>query len=150
LVDSRQQEWITEIGEREDHTTNNKMELTAAIQSLEFVSKLKSHEANELTVTLHTDSEYVMKGITVWIHNWQKKGWRTAGRKPVLNQELWQELLALTELVKSASWRIEWKYVAGHAGVPLNERADVIATSCADHLNPLLYDGPKDKYDRHN
>ena len=152
LVDSKQAAWVTEIGGREDHTTNNKMELTAAIKSLEFVSKLKSHNANKPTVSLHTDSEYVMKGITVWVHSWQKKGWKTANRKPVLNQDLWQELLALTERVTSTNSRIEWKYVAGHAGVPLNERADEIATSCADlpagrqAISLSLYDGPRDQY----
>src|SRR3989339_4450 len=75
---------VIEMGGREDHTTNNRMELTAAIKSLEAIS------GDEVTV--YTDSEYVMKGITEWVHNWQKKGGRTANKKPVLNQDLWQEL----------------------------------------------------------
>ena len=82
-----------------------------------------------------------MKGMTVWIAGWQKKGWRTAAKKPVLNQDLWQELLKQAEGKK-----VEWKYVAGHTGVPLNERADVIATSFADGLSPALYHGPRNKY----
>lgn len=125
-------ESVREIGGREEHTTNNRMELTAAISALEDLSE---------EAVVYTDSEYVMKGITEWIHNWQKKGWRTANKKPVLNQDLWQKLLEVTEGKK-----IEWKYVAGHAGVDLNERADQIATEFADGLKPVLYDGPKDKY----
>jgi len=125
---------IVEIGGREDHTTNNKMELTATIKALENIS-------NAEQIELNTDSEYVMKGITLWVHNWQKKGWKTAAKKPVLNQELWQELLAVTE-----GKEITWKYVPGHAGVPLNERADVIATTFADNMKIDLYDGPREKY----
>ena len=127
---------IVEIGGREDHTTNNKMELTAAIEALKFLTPYSL-----LPTTIFTDSEYVMKGITLWVHNWQKKGWRTAAKKPVLNQELWQELLAVTE-----GKDISWKYVAGHSGIPLNERADVIATTFADNMKIDLYDGPASKY----
>lgn len=132
------EERVVEMGGREDHSTNNRMELTAAIKSLEAVS------GEEIVV--YTDSEYVMKGITEWVYNWQRKGWRTANKKPVLNQDLWQELLAVTESLKASGKKVEWKYVAGHAGIDLNERADVIATSFADNLAPSLYDGPKDGY----
>lgn len=141
-------QWVQELGGREEHTTNNRMELRAAIESLNFVSKLTSQEANKLTTTVYTDSKYVMMGITEWVHNWVKKGWRTAGKKPVLNQDLWEELLSTTE-----GKQIEWKYVEGHAGHDHNERADVIATSFADlprgtrgtgSIN--LYDGPKSEY----
>lgn len=140
-VESKGQEWVTEIGGREDHTTNNRMELLGAIKAIEFASELSTDDC-----LLFTDSQYVMKGITEWVHNWQKKGWRTANKKPVLNQDLWQELLAVTEKIKSSGKKLEWKYVAGHAGIDLNERADVIATSFADNLPPSLYDGPKDRY----
>ena len=136
IVDSKQQEWVTEIGGAENHTTNNRMELTGAIKALEFVSQLST--GNYL---LFTDSEYVTKGMTEWIERWQKKGWRTANRKPVLNQDLWQKLLQLT-----GGKEVEWKYVAGHTGVSLNERADEIATSFADNIVPTLYHGPRDKY----
>lgn len=128
---------VVEIGGREEHTTNNRMELVAAIRSLEFaVNDLEPSE-----IKIYTDSEYVMKGITLWIKGWQKKGWKTAGKKPVLNQDLWQELLAATE-----DQVIEWQYVAGHAGVAANERCDEIATSYADGLNLELYHGPKSGY----
>ncbi|MBI2065530.1 MAG: ribonuclease HI [Candidatus Zambryskibacteria bacterium] len=132
------QEWISELGGREALTTNNRMELTAAIEALKYLdSRFVIHDS----VVLHTDSEYMMKGITEWIHNWQKKNWKTANRKPVLNQDLWQKLVAVMKDKK-----IEWQYVAGHTGVRLNERADEIATSFADNLNPSLYHGPKDNY----
>jgi ribonuclease HI len=133
---------VIEIGGREANTTNNRMELTAAIRALEFISK--ANEAKELTsyeARIFTDSEYVMKGMTIWIHNWQRKGWKTANKKPVLNQDLWQELLRLTE-----GKEIEWKYVAGHSGHKLNDRADEIATSFADDTPTDLYDGEKESY----
>ena len=136
IVDSKQQEWVTEIGGAENHTTNNRMELTGAIKALEFVSQLSTDH-----YLLFTDSEYVTKGMTEWIKRWQKKGWKNAGRKPVLNQDLWQKLLQLTE-----GREVKWKYVAGHTGIPLNERADEIATSFADNVAPALYHGPRDKY----
>lgn len=128
---------VIEIGGREEHTTNNRMELTAAIRSLEFA--INNFQFSKIKI--HTDSEYVMKGITLWIKRWQAKGWKTAGKKPVLNQDLWQELLMATEDKK-----IEWRYVAGHAGVAANERCDEIATMFADGLNTDLYDGPRNSY----
>jgi len=130
---------VKEIGGREEHTTNNKMELTAAIRALELIQEPDN-------IQIHIDSEYVIKGITEWIHSWQKKGWKTAAKKPVLNQDYWQELLTQTNRIESAGCQIEWKHVASHVGIPLNERADIIATEFADNLNPDLYDGPKEKY----
>jgi len=96
-------------------TTNNQMELAAAIEGLTAL-KNPSH------VTLYTDSTYVKDGITKWIHNWKKNGWRTAGKKPVKNAELWQ---ALDEAV--ARHDITWKWVKGHNGDPGNEKADELA-----------------------
>ena len=136
IVDSKQEDWVTEIGGHAEHTTNNRMELMAAIESLKFASQLSTDN-----YLLFTDSKYVMMGITEWVHNWVKKGWRTASKKPVLNQDLWEELLSATD-----GKQIEWKYVEGHAGHDHNERADVIATSFADKANPNLYDGPKSEY----
>ena len=138
---------VIEIGGLDPHTTNNKMELTACIRSLEFT--ISNSQFSNKPIQIYTDSEYVMKGITEWIHRWQKKGWKTAKRKPVLNQDLWQELLQVKNEVEKylpAGRQVEWKYVAGHAGIPLNERADEIATTLADNLDPVLYNGPKDKY----
>ena len=126
-------EMIREIGGTEEHTTNNRMELMACIRAIESVE--------EDEATLYTDSEYVMKGITLWVKNWQVKGWKTAAKKPVLNQDLWQALLMATE-----GKDIKWEYVAGHAGHALNERCDEIATSFADGLTIDLYDGPRNSY----
>ena len=140
IVNSRQEEWVYEIGGGEKHTTNNRMELMGAIKALEFVSKLEARSYN-LEAVVHTDSEYLMKGITLWIKNWQAKGWKTASKKPVLNQDLWQELLTQT-----ASRQIQWKYVAGHSGDRANERCDIIATSFADQSPIELYDGPASAY----
>ncbi len=96
-------------------TTNNRMELTAAIMALETMKKPS-------TVDLHTDSNYVRDGITKWIHGWKRNGWKTADRKPVKNAELWQRLeLAL------ARHEVAWHWVKGHAGDPENERADELA-----------------------
>ena len=99
----------------ENHTTNNKMELTAAIQALKTFEK-------ESTITLITDSKYVKDGIQSWIENWKKNGWKTAAKKPVKNKELWIEL---NELI--ARHNITWEWVKGHAGNTHNEKADYLA-----------------------
>lgn len=102
-------------GERE--TTNNRMELIAAIRALEAVKPNYKGQ-----VTLWTDSTYVLKGITEWIHGWKKRGWKKGDKKPVINKDLWQQLDAL-----NATRDINWKWVKGHAGVDGNERADELA-----------------------
>jgi ribonuclease HI len=104
-----------ELSGADPATTNNRMELTAVIEALTALKR-------PCDVTIHTDSEYVRKGITEWIHNWKKRGWTTADRKPVKNVELWQKLDALAQ-----SHRVHWRWVRGHAGDPGNERADALA-----------------------
>ena len=104
-----------ELSGGEPHTTNNRMELMAAIQGLNALKR-------PCRVTLSTDSRYVMDGLTKWIHGWLKNGWRTADKKPVKNAELWQELLAAAK-----PHRVEWVWVKGHAGDPGNELADQLA-----------------------
>ena len=106
----------------EANTTNNRMELTAVIAALETLT-----QATRLSV--HTDSQYVQKGISQWIHNWKRNGWKTADKKPVKNADLWQKLDAL-----SAAHEIEWIWVKGHAGNPGNERADRLANRGIDEL----------------
>jgi ribonuclease HI len=108
-----------ELSGGEAHTTNNRMELMAAIQGLKALKR-------PCRVTLSTDSRYVMDGLTKWIHGWLKNGWRTSDKKPVKNAELWQELLAAAK-----PHRIEWVWVKGHAGHPDNERADKLASDAA-------------------
>jgi ribonuclease HI len=100
-------------------TTNNRMELTAAIKGLEALTR-------PCAVILSTDSRYVMDGLTKWIAGWQRNGWKTAARQPVKNADLWQELLAA-----AAPHRIDWRWVKGHAGHPENERADQLASGAA-------------------
>ena len=109
-----------ELMGHEAHTTNNRMELTAAIRALDALTK-------PCAVTLTTDSNYVRDGIMKWVHGWQKKGWRTADNKPVKNVELWQALIAAT-----ARHQVTWKWVKGHAGDPGNERADALANAAID------------------
>jgi ribonuclease HI len=99
----------------EPDTTNNRMELMAAISALEALKK-------PCTVTLHIDSQYVRQGIMTWIHGWKRNGWKTADKKPVKNAELW---LRLDEATKPH--RIDWRWVKGHAGDVMNERADELA-----------------------
>ena len=108
-----------ELSGGEQLTTNNRMELTAAIRGLEALTR-------PCRVTLATDSIYVRDGITRWVKNWQKNGWRTADKKPVKNAELWQELIAA-----AAPHRIDWQWVKGHAGDPDNEQADRLASDAA-------------------
>lgn len=118
---------IHEIGGRTDHATNNMMELTAAIEGLKYVETRKITVRQDLAVEVFADSKYVINGVNEWIHNWLKNNWRTAANKPVLNQELWQELHALNQSVRPI-----WYYVKGHNGDRWNDRADEIATSFAD------------------
>jgi ribonuclease HI len=104
-----------EIFGGEPATTNNRMELTAVIEALAALKRSSD-------VTLHTDSQYVQKGITEWIHGWKARGWKTAARTPVKNADLWRRLDAL-----AGKHKIHWKWVKGHAGHVENERADVLA-----------------------
>ena len=104
-----------EICGGEPLTTNNRMELTAAIMALEALNR-------PCKVDLHTDSKYVMDGITGWIHGWKARGWKTADKKPVKNDDLWKRLD-----VARARHEVKWHWVKGHAGHPLNERADELA-----------------------
>ncbi len=105
-----------ELNGGEPQTTNNRMEMMAAIQALETL-KRSAH------VRIHTDSVYLRDGITKWIHNWKAKGWKTADKKPVKNIDLWQRL----ETAIERHQKVEWKWVKGHAGHPENERADTLA-----------------------
>jgi len=104
-----------ELNGREAHTTNNKMELMAAIASLEALER-------PTTLTIVTDSSYVKDGITSWIFGWKKRGWKTANNKPVKNEDLWKRLDAATQ-----RHDVKWEWVKGHAGHPENERADELA-----------------------
>jgi ribonuclease HI len=113
------------------HTTNNRMELMAAISALEALTK-------PCDVDLHTDSQYVRNGISSWINNWKKNGWKTADKKPVKNVDLWQKLDAALKQHK-----VRWHWVKGHAGHPMNERADQLARDAIDELRDRVGRGVK-------
>jgi ribonuclease HI len=108
-----------ELAGGEPDTTNNRMELIAAVEALNALKK-------PCRVRLSTDSRYVMDGLTKWLRNWQRNGWRTSDKKPVKNADLWQRLIDA-----AAPHRIEWIWVKGHAGHPDNERADRLASDAA-------------------
>jgi ribonuclease HI len=105
----------------EKNTTNNRMELMAAITALEQVNN--NEEWKNADVSVYSDSQYVKNGITTWIKNWKIKGWKTAEKKPVKNQDLWVKLDSLASSIPS----LEWKWVKGHAGIKYNEMCDTLA-----------------------
>lgn len=113
-------EWT--LSGSEMNTTNNRMELAAAINGLAYFT-----EAREIALT--TDSQYVRQGITQWIHGWRRNGWRTSAKQPVKNQDLWQALDAL-----AAKHSVSWHWVKGHSGHPENEQADALANAAIDQM----------------
>lgn len=117
LIVSESKGVIDERWGAEKLTTNNRMELSAAVAALEAVLADSSLRANP--ITLYTDSQYLQKGITSWIQNWKRNGWKTSSKEPVKNQDLWQRLDQLTTRLQ-----VEWRWVKGHAGHEYNERVD--------------------------
>lgn len=134
-------EWVQEVGGREAKTTNNRMELTAVIEALEFVSQKILIPYSSFVIRLHTDSSYVLKGASIWVYSWQKNKWKTKQKQDVLNKDLWQKYIKV-----SKSLKIKWKLLKGHSGIPANERCDVIATSFADGKKIELYSGALKNY----
>jgi ribonuclease HI len=127
---------VRELGGGTPSTTNNRMELTGAIQALTHLRHVDG------PVSIYTDSTYVIQGIREWIHAWKRRDWKTATGTDVLNRDLWEELSGLT----ASRGSLEWHYVRGHAGTPGNERVDVIADSFAVRQPVSLYDGPAAGY----
>lgn len=127
------EEKVRELGAGEKHTTNNRMELSATIAALQNVS---SASLSTRQIVLHTDSSYVINGITKWVYGWKRNNWKTSQKEDVQNRDLWEELVE-----KTIGKKIEWKYVAGHVGIMGNERSDEIATSFAAGAPVKLYDG---------
>lgn len=125
---------VQELGGREVTTTNNRMELMAAIEALKSIDSAES-------ITLFSDSQYVIKGMTEWIEGWQRKNWKNSQKKDVMNRDLWEYLIEASE-----GKNIDWKYVKGHAENPGNNRCDEIATSFADNEPTKLYKGSVDGY----
>lgn len=125
---------VTELGGAEANTTNNKMELTAALRGLEATPA-------DAEVRVYTDSKYLIQGITTWIKGWIRNGWKTQTKEDVSNRDLWEELHPLT---KTRS--ITWEYIGGHVGIAGNERCDDIATKFADGEDAELFTGPLGEY----
>jgi ribonuclease HI len=134
---------VREMGGHEPHTTNNKMELTAALEALLSLSKVKKLSTNE--IKLYTDSKYVIQGITTWVNNWKKNGWKTADGKDVSNKELWEALLDVTA---KNNFRVDWLYVPGHSGYDGNDRCDEIAVAYSKGYPIELYAGERHAYPR--
>jgi ribonuclease HI len=125
---------VTELGGGAAVTTNNKMELTGAIEAL---SRLRGTSG---PVAIYTDSTYVIQGIRGWVHGWKRRGWKTVAGTDVLNRELWERLDGLVSARGPRS--VSWHYVRGHRGIPGNERVDEIGDSFARQQPVALYDGP--------
>lgn len=124
---------VQEGGGREEHTTNNRMEMKAALEAMKYVHKQYDDVSR---VIIHSDSAYVINGVTKWLSGWQKNNWTTKTKEPVKNEDVWREI---AEIVKTLN--IEWVRVSGHVGVPGNERVDEIATQYADGKTANLFSG---------
>lgn len=134
---------VTELGGREDHTTNNRMEIAAALGALAHIES----RTVPGDIEINTDSAYLLQGITMWVYGWEKNGWKTKTGDDVLNQDLWKELYAVTYRLKNKR-SITWNKVGGHVGLLGNERADGIATAAADKVQQFLYVGPLSEYEK--
>lgn len=130
---------IRELGGNHPQTTNNRMEMAAAIHAL---AKIENTDAK--AIVLYTDSTYLIQGITKWVWGWRNRGWKTADGKDVANRELWEELSRHVARLKPLT--IDWRYVRGHSGFAGNERCDQIAVSYANGKREPLYTGPRDGY----
>ena len=157
---------VIELGGRENMTTNNRMELMGAIMGLREIEGRQqisdeqttdkknlnllqpiTHNLRPVSVEVCTDSQYVKKGMTEWIDGWIKRGWKGSTKKPVLNQDLWEALKKEEDRLKASGVKVIWTYVPAHVGIVMNERADTIATMCADDAKELqLYRGPRNEY----
>lgn len=131
---------VHEMGGSDPKTTNNRMEMQAAIAGLEFLVASQQRTSIELL----TDSEYVKKGITQWISGWKRRDWQTAAKKPVLNKDLWQKLDAVNQAAKQQTGApVQWTYVRGHAGNAGNERCDEIARAFSQNQAIALQQHPQ-------
>lgn len=130
---------VRELGAGEKSTTNNRMEMMAAIEALRVV------QARPEGIHFYTDSTYLIRGITQWIWGWKKRGWKTAEGEDVSNRDLWQDLAELVQK-RGTNGKIEWKYSRGHVGTPGNERCDRIAVAFSKNDYVNLYEGSYDSY----
>lgn len=142
---------VNELGGREEHTTNNRMELRAVVEALNFVAagdgaKNAANFSGEIAATIYTDSSYVKRGATQWLARWQASGWRSTTKKDILNRDLWEALAAAMAAVEARGVRLTWKLLGGHIGIPGNERCDEIATGFATGERVELFSGARAGY----
>lgn len=130
---------VIELGGSKGSTTNNEMEMTAALAALSYIAH------NTVPVHIYTDSAYLINGITKWIYGWEKNGWKTKADEPVSHERIWKDL-AQTVRARGTSGIVSWHKVAGHSGMPGNERADVIATDFGKGQFPTLFRGKLSEY----
>jgi len=133
-------EGVVELGGAEKNTTNNRMELQAVIASLSFL-EVENENLTEV-ISIYTDSSYVLKGATSWLAGWERNDWKTKTKDDVLNKDLWQRLSMVM-----VGKKLDWHLVAGHVGIPGNEKADEIATAFADGKNLALFSGLLKEYE---
>ncbi len=136
-------ERVYELGGREAETTNNRMEMTAVLEALKLIETRKI----DGDIEIHTDSAYVLQGATMWVHGWQKNGWKTKTGDDVLNQDIWKEIAALMFRLKSKR-SVQFTKVSGHSGHRANDRCDEIATQFADQARPILFTGSLTDYEK--
>jgi len=143
LLINKKSNTVIEYGEHRDYATNNQMELWALLSAFKKLCSIEEKQH----VIIHLDSEYVKNGISVWVKNWKKNGWKTAAKKPVLNKELWEKIDELYDQVKTMH-DIDLKYVPGHAGFAGNEIVDTIARTLAGCGSWKFYNGDKEEYEK--
>ncbi len=135
---------VRELGGFGGHTTNNRMEMTAALQALNWLGSGAGGEA--LDVAILTDSTYLIRGVTQWMASWKRRGWKTADGSDVANRDLWEALAQALGHTALAGPKVQWRYVRGHVGIAGNERADAIASGFAAGTAVVLYEGPCASY----
>lgn len=135
---------VRELGGFGGHTTNNRMEMTAALEALSWLRSSGSGTA--LDVSILTDSTYLIRGVTQWMASWKRRGWKTVDGLDVANRDLWESLAEALAAMKVHGSSVHWRYVRGHTGIAGNERADAIATGFASAAVVTLYEGPFASY----
>lgn len=130
---------VQELGGKESHTTNNRMEMTAALKALHYIKDI------ERDVIIHTDSSYLIQGITKWVKGWVKNNWITSTKTEVINRDIWEELIACLAR-REEMGSVTWKHIAGHSGIPGNERVDEIATAYTFDKPITLFSGSRSDY----
>lgn len=144
LITDHMKSTVKELGGKEDPTTNNRMELMASLEALKYLEEKKYKDR---MIVMHTDSAYLLQGITGWVFAWEKNGWKTKTGEDVLNKDLWEALLRVTFRMGEKG-DIVWKKVEGHSGLVGNDRTDEIATGYADGERMMLFSGALSEYEK--